>query len=124
MVQIIMAIIKVAWLATSYTLIFSYLSQQLPALIGWCVGTFQYMEYVIPFITAAVGTCRWLIGNIGFNFAMWSWIALPAIKMVIYFGHQAATFAGTAPHSIQTNDSDENFDGAAFLKSIEEKNNF
>lgn len=101
MVAIIMAIIKVAWLASSYVMIFAYLTSQLPGLIAWCVTSFQWMEYVIPFITAAVGTCRWLIGNIGFNFAIWAWLALPAIKMTIYFSHQAASFGGLAAHAIQ-----------------------
>lgn len=100
MVAIIMAIIKVAWLATSYTMIFGYLSGQITSLVPWCITTFQWMEYVIPFITAAVGTCRWLIGNVGFNFAIWAWLALPAIKLTIYFSHQAASFGGLAAHAI------------------------
>lgn len=102
MVQIIMAILKVAWLAISYTMIFSGLAGRIPALIAWCVSVFDFMEYVIPFITAAVGTCRWLIGNYGFNFALWAWLMLPAVKLSIYFSHKAATFGGLASHAIDS----------------------
>lgn len=122
MVQIILAIVKVAWLAGSYSVILSFLTAQLPALIAWCVTVFSWFDDILPFIVAAVGTIRWLIGDVAFNFALVCWLMLPPLKSFIYFGHQAATFAGTAPHAIQSHDSaDENFDGAAFLESMNDK---
>lgn len=119
MVQIILAIVKVAWLAASYSVIISFLSAQLPALIAWCITVFSWFDDILPFIVAAVGTIRWLIGNVAFNFVIVCWLMLPPLKTFIYFGHQAATFGGTAAHAIQTNDSTEdNFDAAAMFEHI------
>lgn len=102
MVQLIMVIAKVAWLAGSYSVILSFLTAQLPALIAWCVTVFSWFDDILPFIVAAVGTCRWLIGNVAFNFALVCWLMLPPLKTFIYFFHQAATFGGTSPHSIKS----------------------
>lgn len=108
MVQIIMAIIKVAWLASSYAMIFGYLTQQIPNLVAWSITVFSWMEYIIPFLTSAIGTIKWLIGTPAFNFCMWAWIALPFLKMTIYFSHQAATFGGLAAHAIDSGNKSSN----------------
>lgn len=100
MVQIILAIVKVAWLAASYTVILNFLSGNIPALIAWCVTVFSWFDDILPFIVAAVGTIRWLVGNVAFNFALTCWLLLPPFKTFIYFGHQAATFGGLAAHAI------------------------
>lgn len=108
MVQLIMIVIKVAWLAASYTMVFSFLSGNISGLIAWCITVFGWFEYIIPFITAAVGTIRWLIGNVPFTFAVICWLALPMIKMTIYFTHKAASFGGLAAHAVDISSKSSN----------------
>lgn len=103
MVGLIMAIIKLAWLVQSYALILSYLSGQLSVLVGWAVGTFDLIGYILPYIVSAVGSVRWLVGVVPFTFALWCWLVTPVIKLVIYFTYKSATFGSLAGFAIQSN---------------------
>lgn len=108
MVQIIMAIIKVAWLASSYALIFGYIGDQIPNIVAWAITVFSWMEYIIPFLTSAIGTIKWLIGTPAFNFCMWAWIALPFLKFTIYWSYKGASFGGLVAHSIDSGNKSSN----------------
>lgn len=95
MVGLIMAALKVAWLVQSYGIIISYLAGYLPKLIV-SLSSIPYWDEIVTFLGAAVSTCRWLVGDTFFNFAISIWLLVPVFKLIIYFSHKAASFGELA----------------------------
>ena len=99
MVQIIMLIVKMAWLTTSYSIIIGYLSTSLPALVI-TLSDVPYWEEIVKYITAAVSTIKWILTPPLFNFGLWCWLSLPLLKLGFYFTHKAAYFGDLTAFSL------------------------
>lgn len=106
MVQILMIIVKMAWLTTSYSIIFGYLSSALPALVI-TLSDVPYWEEILKYITAAVSTIKWILSPGLFTFGLYFWLTLPLMKIAFYFTHKAAYFGDLSAFSLRSEEKPE-----------------